>query len=153
MFFKSNPSGTISKCRWYYVLACLLIFIASFAVEAQESTRYAFCTDSAAINQTTSTTIITGTSGQRIYVCGIILVSATAQNISLVEGTGTVCATGIAALIGGTTASVALAANGGFVGISHKPWMATQVNTNNLCVLQSGAGNVSGTISYKKIVP
>lgn len=111
------------------------------------------CTNTVAINQTTSTTVITGTSGQRIYICGIVLVSATAQNISVVEGTGTVCATGIAALIGGTTASVALAANGGFSAVSEHSWMATQVNTNNLCVLQSGAGNVSGIISYRKLVP
>jgi hypothetical protein len=106
------------------------------------------CTSVQAVNQTASTTVITGTASQFLYVCSIVLVSATAQNISVVEGTGTVCATGIAALVGGTTASVALAANGGFSSVAGLPWMKTKTAADNFCVLQSGSGNVSGTITY-----
>jgi hypothetical protein len=106
------------------------------------------CTSVQSVNQTTGTTVITGTASQFLYICSIVLVSATAQNISVVEGTGTVCATGIAALVGGTTASVALAANGGFSSVAGLPWMKSKTAADNLCILQSGAGNVSGTITY-----
>jgi hypothetical protein len=82
------------------------------------------------------------------YICSIILVSATAQNISLTEGTGTTCATGAAALIGGTTASVAVATNGGFSAVSGVQWMRTKTVADHLCLLQSGTGNISGIITY-----
>ena len=107
------------------------------------------CTSVAPINQATSTQVITGVAAQRIYICAIFLLSATAQSVSIVEGTGTVCATGIAGLVGGTTASVSLAANGGFVLTAAAPWMRTQTVADNVCVLQSGVGNVSGTITYQ----
>lgn len=98
------------------------------------------------INQTASTDLVTSTN--KLHICSIVLISATAQNLSLVEGTGSVCATGIAALIGGTTASLAVAANGGFSAVSERAWLETQTTADHLCLLQSGAGNVSGTITY-----
>lgn len=106
------------------------------------------CTSVIAINQTASATVITGVANQRIYICGIFLLSAGAQNVSVTEGTGTNCGTGAAALIGGTTASVALGANAGFVMTAGTPFMRTQTNGDNLCVLQSATSNVSGTITY-----
>jgi hypothetical protein len=51
------------------------------------------CTGVIAINQTTSTDIKTFTNVG--YICSIVLISATAQNVSLTEGTGSVCATGL----------------------------------------------------------
>jgi hypothetical protein len=104
------------------------------------------CTSSIAINQTSSTDLVTSTN--KLHICAILLVSATAQNLSLVEGTGTVCATGIAALIGGTTASVAVAANGGFSTPSDRAWLVTKTTADHLCLLQSAGGNVSGVITY-----
>jgi len=108
------------------------------------------CNAQGAVNQTASATLVTGTAGQRIYVCSLLLVSAGAQLVSLVEGTGTNCATGIAALIGGTSASLSLAADSGFSTIAPFAWLSTQTTGNNLCLLQSGAGNISGTVSYRK---
>lgn len=108
------------------------------------------CNVQVAVNQTASATLITGTAGQRIYVCSILLVSAGAQLVSLVEGTGTNCATGVAALIGGTSASLSLAADSGFSTIAPFGWLSTQTTGNNLCLLQSGTGNISGTVSYRK---
>lgn len=110
------------------------------------------CTSIVAINQTASATVITGTASQFIYICSIVLVSATAQNLSLTEGTGTVCATGEAAVMGGTTASIAVAANGGFSSVAARPWLKTATAADGLCLEQSGAGNVSGIITYKKAV-
>ena len=107
------------------------------------------CTQLVAVTQAASTQLITGVTGTRTWICGIILVSATAQSISLVEGTGSVCATGIAGVIGGTTASVALAINGGFAAVSAGPWVRTVTLADNVCLLQSGTGNVSGIISYQ----
>jgi hypothetical protein len=104
------------------------------------------CTGVIPINQTAATDL--KTSVAKLNICSVVIVSATAQSVSLVEGTGSVCATGIAALIGGTTASMALPANGGFTSISGLPWLKTQTTADHLCLLQSGAGNVSGIITY-----
>jgi hypothetical protein len=75
-------------------------------------------------------------------------VSASAQNVSLVEGTGTTCGTGTAALVGGTAASIAAAANGGLWNTSAQITIPMQNNGDSLCALQSASGNVSGTLTY-----
>lgn len=118
-------------------------------VVAQSPTPAPVCSSFVAINQTTSTQLVTGTASQVLYICSVLVVSATAQNVSLVAGTGAVCATSIEGVIGGTTASVALAANGGFSQAAAGPFLKTTTAADNLCLLQSGAGNVSGMISYR----
>jgi hypothetical protein len=105
------------------------------------------CPLSIAVNQTASTDLVTSTN--KLHICSIVLISATAQNISLVEGTGATCATGIAALIGGTTASVAVGATGGFSTVSNRAWLTTKTTADHLCLIQSGAGNVSGVVTYQ----
>lgn len=98
------------------------------------------------ISQATSTDLYT--SHNRIHVCAVALVNgATAQSVSLVEGTGSICATNKTALIGGTTASVALAVSGFFGLASATPWLNSAVTGDHLCLLQSGATNVSGVIT------
>jgi hypothetical protein len=115
-------------------------------VVATRPTANPICTSKVIVNQTGSTDLVTLTNSG--YICSIVLVSASAQNISLVEGTGPVCATGITGMIGGTTASVALGANGGFSSISPSPWLVTAAAAKHICLLQSAAGNVSGVITY-----
>lgn len=115
-------------------------------VAAPSTNPSTLCTSVKAVNQTASTDLVTSTN--KLHICSIVLVSATAQNLSLTEGTGTTCATGAAALIGGTTASVAVAANGGFSAVSDRAWLVTQTTADHLCLLQSGTGNVSGVITY-----
>lgn len=117
------------------------------AVVAQSPNPAPQCPSVIAVTQTSSTDLKTLTNFG--YICSVVLVSATGQNVSLVEGTGTVCATNIAGLIGGTTASVALAANGGFSAIAGVPWLKTQTTADHICLLQSGVGNVSGVITYQ----
>lgn len=108
----------------------------------------------AGIGQTASATVITGTSSKKLYVCAINLVAADAENVAVVEGTGTVCATSMTTVPGlnaGTTAANGwnLAANGGLTyGSGIASIAATTVNADNLCVLQSGTGRVSGGIAY-----
>lgn len=108
------------------------------------------CTSFIAINQTASTAVITGTASQHLYICVIKLISATAQNVSVIEGTTTTtpCDTSATAIDGGTTPSNAVAANGGWSISAPTPWLKTKTAADNLCVMQSGAGNVSGVISY-----
>ena len=101
------------------------------------------------ISQATSTQLITGTASKKVYVCGLTLVGADAENVSIVSGTGTVCATGTAAMVGGTTAANGpnLAANGGFVlNNGANAWAVAGANADNVCLLQSGTGRVSGVM-------
>jgi hypothetical protein len=117
------------------------------------------CTFQAKTSKSISLTgsgIIAPLSGStKIYICAIHLVTATAQNIALVEGTGALCVTNIYGLAGGTTAATGwnFAANSG---ISLGNGSATEISpiadTNSagaeVCLLLSGSGQTSGAISY-----
>jgi hypothetical protein len=130
------------------VLSAILTISFSGAALAQASVNpIPQCTSSVAINQTASTDLATLTNFG--YICSMVLISATAQNVSLVEGTGSVCATGTAALVGGTTASIAVGANGGFSSVAAFPWLKMKTSADHLCLFQSGTGNVSGIITYQ----
>jgi hypothetical protein len=105
---------------------------------------------STAISQTGNTRIVAGSAG-RIYLCSVLVVGADAENISFVEGTGATCATGTAAVIGGTTAATGpnLAANGGFtMGSGGGAVAITATPGTDLCLFQSGAGRVAGNVTY-----
>lgn len=103
---------------------------------------------------TTPFVLITGTGTQYTYICSIVIVSATQQSFSIVEGTQTTtpCDTNTYALLGGTTASTgpAVAANGGFSlgsGIATVIG-ATNNSADNVCLFQSGSGVLAGTVTY-----
>ncbi|HXD86813.1 MAG TPA: hypothetical protein VN641_09975 [Urbifossiella sp.] len=109
----------------------------------------------AAISLTASGQIIAGTAGKKTYICSIDVVSATAQNVALVEGTGTTCATNLFGLAGGTTAATGwnFAANGGLVkgsgiGTVYSPSADTNAAAANVCLLSSSTGQISGQIEY-----
>ena len=100
---------------------------------------------------TANGTIITGTSGKQTYICSFNLITATAQNIALVEGTGTGCTSVSAGLAGGTTAATGwnLAANGGLTYGNGAAWVfKTTTAADNVCLLLSGSGQVSGSARY-----
>jgi len=104
---------------------------------------------------TSSTQLITGTSAKSTYICGIDVVTASAQNIALVEGTGSVCATNIYGLAGGTTAATGWnfsansgIARGGGVGTVYSPSGDANAAAANVCLLLSGSGQTSGQIVY-----
>ena len=104
-------------------------------------------------NQTANTKIVTGTSSKKIYVCSISMVTATAQNIAVVEGTGSVCATGTAGVqgFGGATAATGynFAANGGIAqGNGAAAIGAEGTAADDFCLFQSGSGQISGGMSY-----
>lgn len=85
-----------------------------------------------------------------IYVCSYNLNASAAITFSIVEGSGTTCATGTKALVGGTTAAAGLSLGiagtvnyGGGAGAVTK----TTVAGNNVCIFPS-AGNLSGVVGW-----
>ena len=113
------------------------------------------CHSTAAVANSASAIVIHATAANpQILICSIILVSSTAQSVSIVDGTGTTCGTGTAALVGSTVAvgGMALAANGGLSSISPFPWLTSSRNVDlDVCVLVSGTGRVSGVITYRGV--
>ena len=109
------------------------------------------CDTSVVISLTADTQLVTGVAAKKIYICAIDLVVGAADNVALVEGTGTTCATGIAGLAGGTTAATGwnFAANGGLAqGTGVGVILQTATAADNLCILRSSAAQVSGHIRY-----
>ncbi len=107
----------------------------------------------ASISQTGNTQLVAGTASKKIYVCSIHVVAAAATNVAVVEGTGTVCGTGTAGVsgFGGATAATGwnFAGNGGIaLGNGDSSLGAEGTSGDNLCIFNSGSGQVSGGISY-----
>jgi hypothetical protein len=107
----------------------------------------------ASISQTGNTQVVAGTASKKIYVCSIHVVTAAAANVAVVEGTGSVCGTGTAGVsgFGGATAATGwnFVANGGIaLGNGDSSLGAEGTSGDNLCVFNSGSGQVSGGISY-----
>lgn len=99
------------------------------------------------ISQTANTKLTSAGGSKKTYYCSIVTVGADAENLSLVEGTGSTCGTNTAAIIGGTTAAAGLnfAANSGFSHGSGVASIAAGVSNNtDTCLFQSGSGRVSG---------
>lgn len=101
------------------------------------------------ITQTTSTQWVTGTSSMRTYVCSFMVTqpSSSTQTFALVNGTGSVCASSPAAMIGGSTAAngmqlpFALGTGAGSIAKS-------TADAANVCLLQSGSDRIAGVMSY-----
>ena len=103
------------------------------------------------ISQTTSTKLISATSAKKNYICSIVVVAAAAEIINIVEGTGSVCGTSTAALVGSTTAAngLSFAANGGFSATAGKSTAIPGIGTNvDTCLTQSTTSRVSGYLTY-----
>lgn len=112
------------------------------------------CDNSAAINMSTATTTqiiaISGTGG-RTYICSLNIVVGAADNVALVSGSGTNCASNLAGLAGGTTAASGwnFAANGGIaLGSGMGMVIKTTTTNNEVCLVTSASAQVSGTITY-----
>lgn len=103
------------------------------------------------INLTANGQLITGSAGKQTYICFAKIITASAQNIAWVEGTGTVCATNTAGMAGGATAATGLnfSANGGDVEGGAGFWtMKTATSGDNVCLFLSGSGQTSGNYRY-----
>lgn len=106
------------------------------------------------ISVTGNTQLISGTSAKKVYFCSFNVVAASATNVAIVEGTGSVCATSTAAfpgLSGGTTAGAGwnFAANGGIaLGNGDASIAQEATNADNVCIFISGSGQTSGGYRY-----
>ena len=103
----------------------------------------------APVNISANATVITNPGGKFVHVCAVLLINgATAQSATLLEGTGTACATNPTYWIGGSGATAALAVNGGFSVPGNWINYPMQVRGDNVCVLVSGSTNLSGSVTY-----
>lgn len=105
------------------------------------------------VTQTTSTTLITGTSAKKTYICSLVIIANASETINIITGTGTGCATTqTAALFGSTTTAngAALAANGGLtLGNGSATVMGGLGNTaDNVCITQVGSSRIVTTATY-----
>ena len=103
------------------------------------------------VSSATTTLLVTGVSGRHVRICGISLVTAAANNVALVSGTGATCATGTTGMTGGTTAATGynLAANGGIAqGSGLGAINQTNATGDSVCVITSAATQLSGRLSY-----
>ena len=105
-----------------------------------------------AIATGTTTNILTGTSAKKIYVCYLYMQTGLANNVAVIEGTtGATCGTSTKALVGGTTAAAGLinAANSGqAMGNGGYSVMQTTVANNDICIITSASGPLSGVMKY-----
>lgn len=109
------------------------------------------CHSSMAFHTSARATVLAhGNSGMKIYICGLLLISQASDSVSIVEGSGTSCATGRQEIIGHTTAALALTSTGGFSSIQPFPWISSQVAGNAVCLVKGRADqHVSGVITYR----
>lgn len=101
------------------------------------------------ISTAVNTKIVVGTSAKKTYICHLFLFAAGADNVGLVEGSGTNCATSPLGLIGGATAAtgVTLIANQGWSeGSGTNAIAATTVNANDFCAITSASVQLSGVV-------
>ncbi len=109
------------------------------------------CDNWKAINITANTQIITGAASKQTYICSMNLIVSAADNVALVEGTGTTCGTGTAGMAGGSTAAAGwnFAANGGLAqGTGLGAIAVTATTGDNVCLLVSGSAQVSWVIGW-----
>lgn len=103
------------------------------------------------ISQTTSTELFTGTASNRTYICHVFIMANAAETISLISGTGTVCATSPGPLTGGGSATPlsAISANGGYsLGNGAAAIAKSDTDADNICLVQAGAVQLTGVLSY-----
>lgn len=111
------------------------------------------CDQSKPVNISTATTtlMVTGVSGRQVRICSFHFVTAAANNVAWLEGTGATCGTGTAGMAGGTTAASGynFAANGGIAaGSGFGEVLTTATTGDSACLITSAATQLSGFIKY-----
>lgn len=102
------------------------------------------------ISATAGAQIVAGTAGQKLHICAINIVVSAADNVAVVEGTGSTCATGTAGLFGGSTAgtgwNLATAGQSVSIGNGHDMLSVVATTADNICLLASSGAQISGNI-------
>jgi hypothetical protein len=139
--------------RWLLIIPILLLTLG----HAHAQTGYACSTGVLTwtpISFSTAATnpLVTGATGKNTYVCKLILQTNAANNVAIVEGTGTsgACSSSLAGMMGGTTAATGfnLPANGQLVldGGGQTGWAKTAVQADNVCLINSASTQLSGVL-------
>lgn len=103
------------------------------------------------ISSATTTRIVTGVSGRQVRIGAMHMITAAANNVAWVEGTGATCGTGTAGMAGGTSSSSGynFAANGGIaMGSGFGTVLATVTTGDSVCLVTSASTQLSGGIEY-----
>lgn len=103
------------------------------------------------ISSGTTTLMVTGVSGRQVRICSFHMVTAAANNVAWLEGTGATCGTGTAGMSGGTTAASGynFAANGGIaLGSGLGEVLTTATTGDSVCLITSAATQLAGFIKY-----
>lgn len=104
------------------------------------------------LSLTSNSKIITGTSAKQTYICYIqFALNGTADNVALVEGTGSTCATGTAGMAGGATAATGwnLLSSGSLTSGAFQFWsFKTATTADDVCLFVSSAAQISGVVHY-----
>jgi len=105
---------------------------------------------SLAFSQAASAQLLTGVAGRRTFICGILIHATAAEVVSLVSGTGVVCAGTPAALIGSTTVAQgpSLADKSSLNLGSGNGTVAIAATATNICLLQAATSRLSGVLTY-----
>lgn len=99
----------------------------------------------------TTTLIVTGVSGRHVRICAWNFLTAGANNVAIITGTGATCGTSTAGVNGGITAAEGwnLPANGGIAqGSGFGEIARTETTGDSICIITSAAVQLSGNISY-----
>lgn len=114
-----------------------------------------FCDQYTSFNGTANAQVVTGVASRKVYICSVFFqMNGGANTVSVVSGTGSVCATGTTAITGmdgSTTAAngFSFTANSGIaLGGGGAPIAATSNNADNVCVFVGSATRVVGGISF-----
>ena len=93
---------------------------------------------------------IAASGSNKVYICGMSFIASAATVFSVVGGTGSNCASNQLAILGTVAAAhgLSLAANGGLTYGSGHGTVAVTAASSEICLVQSGAGDLSGNISY-----
>jgi hypothetical protein len=107
------------------------------------------------VNTATTTLLVAGVAGQRIYVTAWSIIAAGTGNVSLVYGTTVTnpCDTGQVALTGtyNLTAQTGLAfGNGGGIILVVPPTATPTTTAFNLCIVTSAAVGMPGSLAYAR---
>jgi hypothetical protein len=103
------------------------------------------------VSTATTTLLVTGVAGRQVRITALHMVTAAANNVALIEGTGATCGTGTAGMAGGTTAATGynFSANGGMTeGAGLGTVMQTATAGDSVCIVTSAATQLSGGLQY-----
>lgn len=98
-----------------------------------------------------TTRIIAPASAKKTYICHISLIVAGTDNVGIVEGTGGLCGTGAAGIVGGATAASGpnFLVNGGLAVGSGEGAIWSSAGTNvDVCLITSSAAQLSGHVAW-----